>query len=66
MNDEKKALNVKLTEEQRRLLDEAAAERGLATSTWVRALALEAARAPAANRALLRETLEQALQPTKA
>lgn len=61
MTEEKKPIQVKLTEEQRRLLDAAAAKRGMSTSTWMRSVALEAAKdtqMPAALREALKAALE--------
>ena len=59
MGEERKALQVMLTEEQRKILDAAAEERGLATSAWLRSLGLKAAQQPSG--AKLSEAIKQAL-----
>lgn len=61
MSEERKPLQVMLTDEQRETLDAAARERGLPTSTWIRLVALETAKdGPKGGR--LREALKAALE----
>lgn len=65
MAEEKKPIQVKLTEEQRALLDAAAEARGLPTSSYIRTVALEDAREGSAS-ARLRDAVKAALHPDEA